>query len=362
VRELAGVLAARGHAVAIVAPARVAHREPGVHFVGRVVDVPWAGSIATLCPSHRSFRRIQRVVATFRPDVVHVHEPFVPSTSLLTVLAADAPVVATFHAFTERSGITRTTAPLLRVLGRRIAASMAVSTAAAQHAGHGMREPLVVVPNGVRIDRFRRPAAGRVARSGRVVLWVHRLEPRKGFRVALDAFARLAADVDDVSLVVVGSGPDRAALAALPAPLRARVRMLGNVGDDDLPRYHAAADVFIASATGKESFGLALAEAMAAGLPIVASDIRGYREVVRDGVEAVLVPPRDASALAVGLRRVLTDPGLAATLARGGRARAEQYSWDVVVPEIEAIYLSARRRNASQATTTRVASIAASSP
>ncbi len=363
VRELAATLAMRGHAVAIVAPTRGAHSEPGVHVVGRVVDVPWGGSIATLCPSHRSFRRIRRVMTTFRPDVVHVHEPFVPSTSLLTVLAAEAPVVATFHAFTERSRVERATAPLLRVLGRRIAVPIAVSRAAAQHAGRGgVRAPFAIVANGVRIERFRRATPDQPRPGGRVVLWVHRLEPRKGFPVALAAFARLAADVDDVSLVVIGSGPERGAVDLLPAALRARIRMLGGVDDDDLPRHHAAADVFVASASGKESFGLALVEAMAAGLPIVASDIRGYRDVVRHGVEGLLVPPGDAAALSVALRRVLTDPALAAALASGGRARAEGYAWDVVVPQLEAIYVSARRRNASQAMMTSTVSISTSSP
>jgi phosphatidylinositol alpha-mannosyltransferase len=363
VRDLAATLAARGHAVAVVAPSRAACSEPGVHVVGRVVGVPWGGSIATLCPSPRSFRRIRHVMATFRPDVVHVHEPFVPSTGLLAALASDVPVVATFHAFTERSRIERATAPLLRVLGRRIAVPIACSPAAAQHAGHGgVRAPFVIVPHAVHLDRFRRVGTPPRASGDRVVLWVHRLERRKGFGVALEAFALLAADVPDVSFVVIGSGPERAAVDVLPAYVRARVHMLGSVSDADLPRHHAGADVFVAPATGKESFGIALVEAMAAGLPIVASDIRGYREVVRQGAEALLVPPGDAAALARALGRVLADPALATALATAGRARAARYAWDVVVPRLEDVYVSARRRNASQPMATSTASISTSSP
>jgi phosphatidylinositol alpha-mannosyltransferase len=114
--------------------------------------------------------------------------------------------------------------------------------------------------------------------------------------------------------------------------------MLGQVDNDDLPPYHAAADVFLASSIGPETFGISLVEAMAAGLPIVASDLRAYREVVRPGVDGLLVPPGDPTTLAAALRRVLTDPGLAAALARAGRTRAQRYAWDVVVPELDATY------------------------
>jgi phosphatidyl-myo-inositol alpha-mannosyltransferase len=369
VRELASALAARGHAVTVVTPARAPRLPPGdhgawsVHAVGRGVPIRWGGSVARLCPSPGSLRRIRRVLASFRPDVVHVHEPLVPSTSMLTTLAAEAPVVATFHAFTEHSRVERTTAPLLRLIGRRIAVPIAVSASAARHAGHVVRAPFEIVPNGVRIGRFANaPLRARRDAGDRRVLWVHRLEPRKGFAIALAAFTQLAMTVGDVELVVIGDGPDRGALSRVPADVRRRIRMLGVVSDSELPRQHAAADVFVAAALGKESFGLALLEAMAASLPVVASDIAGFRDVVRAGVDGLLVPPCDPGALADALRRVLGDPVLAAALGRGGRERARAFSWDVVVPRLEALYLSARRRNASHATTSSATSSNASSP
>jgi phosphatidylinositol alpha-mannosyltransferase len=196
-----------------------------------------------------------------------------------------------------------------------------------------------VVPNGVDVARFAgavSPPAGLPA--GRVVLWVHRLDPQKGFPVAVRAFARLAAELPDVHLVVAGDGHDRDAVGLLPVSDRGRVAMLGTVPNEDLPGQLAAADVFVAPALGQESFGIALVEAMAAGVPVVASAIPGYDEVVRDGVDGLLVPPADVNALAAALRRVLEDPGLAAGLARAGRERAASYSWDVVTPRLEAIY------------------------
>jgi phosphatidylinositol alpha-mannosyltransferase len=114
--------------------------------------------------------------------------------------------------------------------------------------------------------------------------------------------------------------------------------MLGAVPHEDLPSYHAAADVFVAPATGQESFGYVLVEAMAAGVPVVASDIAGYREVVRSGIEGLLVPPSDPAALAEAVSRVLSDRVLAARLSEAGRTRAAVFGWDHVVPRIEAVY------------------------
>jgi phosphatidylinositol alpha-mannosyltransferase len=167
--------------------------------------------------------------------------------------------------------------------------------------------------------------------------------------VAVEAFGILAADRPDAVLVVAGDGEERTAAADLPAEIRRRVVMLGNVAHDELPPYHAACEVFAGSARRNESFGIVLVEAMAAGLPVVASDIPGYREVVRDGVEGLLVPPSDPVALAAALREVLDDPALAARLGAAGRERARSYSWDTVAAEVEARYadaLSAGRRPA----------------
>jgi phosphatidylinositol alpha-mannosyltransferase len=340
VRTLAGALEARGHDVLVVAPSRRGSAAPApVRIVGRAVGIPWGGTVAPLCFSRRSFRRIRRLTEVFEPDVVHVHEPLTPSTSMLATFAATAPVVATFHAFSERSRLMELAAPVLRTVFRRIAIPIAVSGAAAEFLTRAVPAEPEIVPNGVAVERFSRPSApaGGVP-EGRVVLWTHRLDPQKGFPVALRAFARLATELDDVVLVVAGDGRDRDAIGLLPPALRGRVVMLGAVPNDDLPAYHAGADVFVAAATDMESFGIVLVEAMAAGVPVVATDIPGYREVVRDGVDGLLVRRDDPNALAAALRRVLLEPELAASLVRAGRERAKEYSWEAVAPRIEAIY------------------------
>jgi phosphatidyl-myo-inositol alpha-mannosyltransferase len=339
VRDLADVMRARGHDVLVAAPGDRRATDPRVRIVGRPVRVPYGGTVAPICFSRRSFGRIRRLMHAFGPDVVHVHEPLTPSTSMLATLAATAPVVATFHAYSDRSRLMELAGPVLRSVHRRIAASIAVSAAAAAFVARAVRAELEIVPNGLDVERF----AGGGPRpdglpEGRLVLWVNRLDPQKGFPVAVRAFARIAAELKDVHLVVAGEGRDRAATQLLSDAERRRIVMLGSVPHDRLPAYHATADAFVSPATGQESFGIVLVEAMAAGVPVVASDIPGYREVVRDGIDGLLVAPNNPEALARALLRVLTEPELASALARSGRERAATFSWGVVAPRIEAIY------------------------
>jgi phosphatidylinositol alpha-mannosyltransferase len=157
----------------------------------------------------------------------------------------------------------------------------------------------------------------------------------------VEAFARIAARRPEARLIVAGDGAERDAVERLTPPVRERVTMLGNVPHDRLPPYHAASDVFVGPALGRESFGIVLVEAMAAGLPVVASDIPGYREVVRDGVDGVLVPPGDAGALADAVSRLLEDRAEASRLAAAGLERAARFDWDVVAREIAGCYQEA---------------------
>jgi phosphatidylinositol alpha-mannosyltransferase len=339
VRQLAAELRARGHRTAILAPGSRPAGDAGVRIVGRPVRVPYRGTVAPISFSPGSWRRIRSAMRSFDPDVIHAHEPLTPSTSMLAVLAASVPVVATFHASLDRSRLMELAEPALRQVSGRIDAGIAVSDAAATFLRRVMRVPLEVVPNGVDVGAFAhpgRPVEGLPA--GPKILWVNRLDPQKGFEIMLRAFEQLAGEVGEAHLLVAGDGRDRVLLRSLPGDLRSRILRLGTVPHGELPRYHAAADVFVAPATGQESFGIVLVEAMAAGVPVVASDIAGYREVVRDGVDGLLVSPGDPNALAAAIRRVLSEPELATTLRDAGRSRAEAFSWQAVAPRLEAIY------------------------
>jgi phosphatidyl-myo-inositol alpha-mannosyltransferase len=337
--QLARALRDRGHEVIVLAPGSCPAAEPWVRIVGRPLPVPYNGTVAPICFSAASSGRVRAALARFAPDVLHAHEPLAPSTSMLAVRASSVPVVATFHAYQERSRLMELAAPALRTVWRRIDAAIAVSGAAAAFLGRVIRGDVEIVPNGIDVDLFADPGSPAVGLPpGRRVLWVNRLDPQKGFRVMVRAFAELAMRFEDLSLVVAGDGRDRDAVASLPEPLRGRVVLLGSVPHDDLPAYHAAADVFASPAVGQESFGLVLVEAMAAGVPVVAADIPGYREVVRDGIDGLLVRPRDPRGLAGAIARVLEDQDLAGRLSEAGRARADEYSWARVAPRIEAVY------------------------
>ena len=347
VRQLAAELRTRGHRTTILAPGSRPSEDAGVRIVGRPVRVPYRGTVAPISFSPGAWRRIRSAMRTFDPDVIHAHEPLTPSTSMLAVLAAEAPVVATFHASLDRSRLMELAGPALRQVSGRIDAAVAVSDAAASFVRRVVRVPLEIVPNGVDVPAFSdpgRPVEGLPA--GPKILWVNRLDPQKGFEIMLRAFEQLASEVGEVHLLVAGDGRDRVLLRSLPGDLRSRVMRLGTVPHEVLPRYHAAADVFASPATGQESFGIVLVEAMAAGVPVVATDIPGYREVVRDGVDGLLVPPNDPNALAAAIRRVLSEPELAAALKAAGRSRAQAFSWLAIAPRIEAVYdrvLGARR-------------------
>jgi phosphatidyl-myo-inositol alpha-mannosyltransferase len=347
VRELARCLIGRGHEVLVVAPARTTPAEPWVTAVGQPVDITYNASNAPIDPRPWSRRAIRHALATFVPDVVHAHQPTVPSTGLWATLEARAPVVATFHSGATRARLYDVAAPVLRRALERIRVRIAVSDRAAAFDRERLGGEFRVIPNGIDVDRW---ASARPADlgPGAKALFVGRLDARKGFPVAVAAFERLARTREDLRLVVVGDGPEREAVDALPLLLRARVMMLGPVPNADLPPIHAACDVYLGASTGGESFGIVLVEAMAAGVPVVASDTPGYDEVVRDGLDGLLVPPSDPAALAAAAGRVLGDADLAARLTAAARARAADFAWATVVGRIEDAYRDAQENRSPQ--------------
>ena len=343
VRELSAHLRQLGHEVHILAPGRHrGSRDGGALIVGRAVPVRGNGSVARISFGPQVARAVGRALREIAPDIIHVHEPLVPSVSMHAVLRANAPVVATFHSNVGRERTSslwfRLAVPMIRPVWTRLARRIAVSEAARQSVCSRMGDgSLAIVPNGVDVRRFAGATPAPLP-PGRHLLFVGRLEERKGFPVAVDAFAQLARTCPDLRLLVIGDGSQRDAVDRLDAGARARVEMLGRVDDDRLASYLKAADVYIGPATGGESFGIVLAEAMAAGKPIVASDIDGYRDVARDGLEALLVAPGDATALVTAIREVLDDPRLAASLGEAGARRARDFDWGVVTQRVLAIY------------------------
>jgi phosphatidylinositol alpha-mannosyltransferase len=303
--------------VRVVAPCDGPPPEPGIICVGPTVEWESNGSISPIATGAATARRTIEAVRDIAPDLVHLHEPAVPGPNLPIFMGFKGPIVGTFHIAGEMP--QRWIMPAVRVLMQRLVARVAVSNAARDLAQEFLAGEYTVLWNGIDVEHF---AVGPIAESKRpAVLFIGRHEPRKGLDVLLDAWREL--DRDAV-LWVVGSGPQTAGLRS--ARKLRNVEWLGVVPDDELARYLRGATVFCAPARGSESFGLVLLEAMAAGAPVVASDIQGYRNVARPDREAVVVPPDDPVALRDALRRVLDDAQLRADLVEAGRARANEFS------------------------------------
>jgi phosphatidylinositol alpha-mannosyltransferase len=204
---------------------------------------------------------------------------------------------------------------------------------------------MAVVPNGVAPEFYAHPEPldGWKA-DGPTVLFVGRLEPRKGLAYLVRAFLRLKPRFPRLRLLVVGRDDrhtqDRA-MAMVPPRLRTDLVFVGSVPQADLPSYYASADVFCAPSLGGESFGIVLAEAMAVGLPVVCSDIGGYRDVVRDGTDGLLVPPRDPEALAEALAGLLDNPARLASMGQAAATAARGYAWEVVAGQVAEVYRTA---------------------
>ncbi len=332
-----------GHETRILAP-----RSPGEaesddgHFIklGVAVPIPANGSTARITLSPFVSGKVKELLRRERFDIVHLHEPLAPMLPQLALLHSRSVNVGTFHAARAHNWGYLSAKPVLSLLFTKLHGRIAVSPAALESIARYFPGYYELIPNGIDSERFR-PDVPPIARFERpTVLFVGRFnESRKGLRYLLEALALVRREFPDVLLVVVGPGdPQRYERQIERAELGENVRFVGPVSEEILPSYYTACDVFCAPATGGESFGIVLLEAMASGRPVVASDIRGYRFVLRHGVEGLLVERKNAEALAVALVHLLADPHLRERLGKAGRQRAEQFSWSMIAQRTLAYY------------------------
>ena len=344
-----------GHDVHILVPSseQVAD-ERVINASSSIIVVPFAGSIARISLSPRTYRRTKRTLQEGRYDVLHLHEPLMPMLPLAVLrhhdLVPQAICVGTFHSYREVSRAYYYGAPIFRRFFKRLDGQIAVSEVSKQYHARYFPAEYAVIPNGVDVELFGCPDLCPVEEfaDGRLnILFVGRLEKRKGLPYLIEAFAEVKREVPESRLIVVGAYGD---LDKVPFRLQVRhlglsdVHFVGRVTDEDLARYYRIADVFCAPSTGMESFGLVLLEAMASGVPVVASDIEGYRGVMDDGVQGVLVKPEQAEDLAVALVSLLRDPQRRRAMSANGRKKAQQYAWPLVAARVLDFYTSVRER------------------
>ncbi|HEU5440993.1 MAG TPA: glycosyltransferase family 4 protein [Ktedonobacterales bacterium] len=369
ISHLASELRARGHNVRILTPAtgeRARQVEYGVYRLGWAAPVRVNGSVARISIAPDVKGRIRNLLEREQFDVLHLHEPFASALSL-TILhlssVSNALYVGTFHAYARHS--LRSTSewayasakPFLNRYFRRLNGRIAVSLPAYEYVSRFFPGDYRIIPNGVDVRRFRPDLVPlpRYADGKRNVLYLGRIEQRKGAKFLLRAIPIIRQHYPDTRFIIAGDGPLRPAFEKFVAQVGWRdVVFPGRVPADELPRLYASADVFVAPNTGGESQGIVLLEALAAGRPVVASDIPGFRSVIRDESEGMLVPPGKHEDLAFAICHLLGSEPERRRLAIAGRRRAEAFSWSSVGDAVESYYLDLWNERARQGRAFRV--------
>ncbi|MEY3569546.1 MAG: hypothetical protein RL267_694 [Chloroflexota bacterium] len=352
VGSLYRVLRARGHDVRIITSSHGLQKasEGDIIRVGKGFSVPFNGSMGTITLSPTYLAQMRAILERERFDVLHYHEPFVPFLSLVTLTLSTSVNVGTFHAF---GGLSISYEFGKRMLGHyagKLHGRIAVSPAARHFISRYFPGEYKIVPNGVEPGRYQRAVPIARYRDGVPnILFVGRMEPRKGLIHLLRAFRKLQRDGVRARLLLVGTGPgEREARRYVLTRQLDDVEFLGRVSEAQKAQLFKTADIYVSPATGRESFGIVLLEAMSAGAPIICSDIHGYRGVVRRERDGILVEPGNADALAVSIRRLIDDPALRAQLSRAGEERAQLFTWERVGQAVEEYYGFVIRRLAEQ--------------
>ena len=347
VSYLAHHLHLMGHAVKIIAPVRkksVRYFDEEVTPIGRPIPIPYGGTTARIALSPWLPCQVRRVLDREAFDVIHLHEPFIPMLCLSTLIESRAINIGTFHACHESSNIYWLNRSTMRKLGAKLHGKIAVSKPARDYISKYLPADYHIIPNGVDIHHFNPdgPARTEFKDDKLNILFVGRLEERKGVGDLIRACSLVKKDFPHFRLIITGPG----------IRLRLQYKTMAKIllGDravfthyvtfPDLPAYYRTADIFCAPATSGESFGIILLEAMASCTPVVATDIPGYASVITHGQDGLLARPRNPRALADALLKLLTDRQLRLSIGERGVATANRYSWENVSRQVVDYYTS----------------------
>lgn len=333
-----------GHETRVVAPASPGRPLPALEgFIplGTPVPIHSNGSTARITLSPTLSRQVKRLLAEEQPDVIHLHEPLMPTLPLTVLWRAEVRTVGTFHAFSESNLGYFYARPLLQRFFERLDARIAVSRPAADFVGRYFGGDYEIIPNGIEIGQFG-PAVQPLPqyRDGRpTILFVGRYnEPRKGFRYLLRAFALVRDQFPDARLLVVGGGDPELYREDLSRLGSQGIEFVGYVETEQLPRYYVSCDLFCTPSIKGESFGIILLEAIASGRAVVASRIPGHASVIDHGQDGWLVPPQDPVALALALVRLLADREKREEIAAAGLRKARRYAWSEIARRVLEVY------------------------
>lgn len=339
VRDLAEYLIDKGHFVSVLAPVIDESKiPPYVTSAGKPIAIPYNGAVARVLFGPIAFARVRQWIQSNEFDLLHLHEPAIPSISLLACWAADGPMVGTFHAAAKRQKAIFAIGPILEPVIEKLTARIAVSEAARETLTEHLETDAIVVPNGIYADRYR---DGEVVQkwSGNTIGFIGRFEePRKGLSVLLDALPIIARFAPDVRVLVAGPGDSETFGKNIDPQLKHRFEFLGKITEKEKADFLASIAIYVAPNTGGESFGIILAEALAGGAAVVASDIPAFDSLLGHGEYGALFPSESAQELAKVIIDLLRDNDKRRELAKKGKEYAQRFDWDVVAEEIYSIY------------------------
>ena len=341
IKELSQWLIAKGHEVSVLAPVtdEGLNIEPWLVSAGRPISIPYNGAIAKVIFGPLASSRVKQWIANGNFDLLHLHEPAIPSLSLLAGWAGDGPMVATFHAAANPQKVANAIGTMLDPLIERITAKIAVSEIARETLKDRFDTEAVVIPNGIDTSKFEGIGVRSEWALPNTLGFIGRFdEPRKGLAVLLAAIPKIAHKVPNLRILVAGPG-NASDFEKLVAPeLRERITFLGRISEIEKAQFFKSVSLYIAPNTGGESFGIILAEAMAAKTPIVASDLPAFTKLLDNGSAGALFASENSDDLADTIIKLLDNQEMREKIAIAGYEKAKSFDWDSVGDQILSVY------------------------
>ena len=339
IRDLAEFLINNGHHVEVLAPATESEDLPEyVVSAGRAVSIPYNGAVARVLFGVVANSRVRSWINEGDFDLLHLHEPAIPSLSLLACWAGEGAMVGTFHAAAKYQKAIVAIGPILEPVIEKLSARIAVSESARLTLTAHLETDAIVIPNGIYADNYRDGTA-REQWQGNTIGFLGRFEEdRKGLPVLLDALPIISRFIPDIRVLIAGPGDSEEVLAKVDPQLRHRVEFLGKISEEDKADFLASVSLYIAPNTGGESFGIILAEAMAGGSAVVASDIPAFADVLGHGQYGALFESENSESLAKVIIDLLRDETKRKDLAAAGALHAQRFDWSQVGEEIFEVY------------------------
>ena len=341
IRDLAEHLIDEGHFVSVLTPISddsVEHQDYVVN-AGKPISIPVNGSVARVLFGPIASSRAKQWIASGDFDLLHLHEPAIPSLSLLACSAAEGPLVGTFHVSTPKKKAIYAIGPILEPIVEKLNARIAVSELARSTLKDHFETDAVVIPNGIDGQKYANAEIVDAYAKKHTIGFIGRFEePRKGLQVLIDSLAIVARFVPDVEFLVAGPGDSKEFLKNLNPQLQSRIKFLGLLSNPEKESFLKSIQIYVAPNTGSESFGIILTEALSAGTAVVASDIPAFKAVLENGEAGELFKNEDSADLAKVLVALLRDDEKRKRLAENGRLSAQKYDWQVVAEQIENVY------------------------